>query len=122
MTAALPPAGWYRDPSGARSQRYFDGSEWTEHYAATLSLEQRTEILEEAISSHYPWARIESSSPTQAVLFLGGGVSVPAHVVCALLTVLTCGLFGIIWLIAAATSPERRAYVAVDSFGNVTFN
>ncbi|SPM41239.1 hypothetical protein MNAB215_3444 [Mycobacterium numidiamassiliense] len=122
MTAALPPAGWYPDPSGARGQRYFDGAEWTPHYASTLSLDQRSEILEEAISNHYPWARVESRTPTQAVLFLGGGVSGWAHAMCALLTVVTCGLFGIIWLVVAATSPERRAYVAVDSYGNVTFN
>jgi hypothetical protein len=122
MTEALPPADWYPDPTGARAQRYFDGSEWTDHYTATLSLEQRSAILEEAIASHYPWARVESRTPTQAVLFLGGGVSAAAHVVCALLTIFTCGLFGIIWLIVAATSPERRAYIAVDSYGNVTFN
>ena len=29
---ALPPAGWYRDPSGAPGQRYFDGTGWTEHH------------------------------------------------------------------------------------------
>jgi uncharacterized protein DUF2510 len=27
------PAGWYADPSGGR-QRYWDGTRWTEHYAA----------------------------------------------------------------------------------------
>jgi hypothetical protein len=122
MTAALPPAGWYADPTGARGQRYFDGSEWTDHYTTTLSLEQRSAILEEAVAGHYPWARVESRTPTQVVLFLGGGVSAAAHVVCALLTIFSCGLFGIIWLIVAATSPERRAYIAVDSYGNVTFN
>lgn len=25
-----PPAGWYPDPSGAQTQRYFDGTRWTE--------------------------------------------------------------------------------------------
>ena len=53
-TAAPPPLpGWYNDPSGARGQRYFDGANWTEHRAATLSLEQRSELLEEAIFNHY---------------------------------------------------------------------
>jgi hypothetical protein len=33
VTAALPPAGWYPDPSGAPMQRYFDGADWTEHRA-----------------------------------------------------------------------------------------
>lgn len=26
------PAGWYPDPSGSPRQRYFDGTNWTEHY------------------------------------------------------------------------------------------
>lgn len=28
----LAPAGWYRDPGGSPSQRYFDGAVWTNHY------------------------------------------------------------------------------------------
>jgi hypothetical protein len=44
------------------------------------------------------------------------------HAVFAILTVFTCGFFSIIWLIVAATSRERRAYIAVDPSGNVIFN
>lgn len=28
-----PVAGWYADPAGSGRQRYFDGAEWTHHYA-----------------------------------------------------------------------------------------
>lgn len=29
-----PPAGWFPDPSDPSRQRYFDGKQWTNHYAA----------------------------------------------------------------------------------------
>ena len=29
--AALPPSGWYPDPSGRYEMRYWDGDKWTEH-------------------------------------------------------------------------------------------
>jgi hypothetical protein len=74
------------------------------------------------IFNHYRGARIESRSPTQAVLLLSGGVSGAMHVIFALFTIFTCGLFAIIWLIVAASSHERRAYTAVDPYGNVTFS
>ena len=32
MTQSTPP-GWYPDPEGGQSQRYFDGSKWTERRA-----------------------------------------------------------------------------------------
>ncbi len=32
LPAALPPAGWYPNPGGP-GQRYWDGHEWTQHYA-----------------------------------------------------------------------------------------
>jgi ABC-type Fe3+ transport system permease subunit len=28
MTAPLPPPGWYPDPGGPNTQRYFDGTKW----------------------------------------------------------------------------------------------
>ena len=34
LRPALPPPGWYPDPSGALGQRYFDGTDWTEDHAA----------------------------------------------------------------------------------------
>ncbi|OBG25435.1 DUF2510 domain-containing protein [Mycobacterium sp. E3198] len=30
---ATPPPGWYPDPSGDNNQRYFDGTNWTDHVA-----------------------------------------------------------------------------------------
>ncbi|GAB2488208.1 phospholipid scramblase-related protein [Jatrophihabitans fulvus] len=31
MTQSQTPPGWYADPSGKHEQRYFDGTQWTEH-------------------------------------------------------------------------------------------
>jgi len=35
MTQNLPPAGWYADPHDPNQQRYFDGTQWTEHRLPT---------------------------------------------------------------------------------------
>ncbi|HZQ87369.1 MAG TPA: DUF2510 domain-containing protein [Acidimicrobiales bacterium] len=32
MTGVQSPPGWYPDPGGTGRQRYWDGSQWTEHY------------------------------------------------------------------------------------------
>lgn len=34
VAQALPPAGWYEDPSGAGGLRFWDGAEWTDHTRA----------------------------------------------------------------------------------------
>lgn len=31
--APLPPPGWYPDPGGAKTQRYFDGTKWSDQLA-----------------------------------------------------------------------------------------
>jgi hypothetical protein len=31
--AQAPPPGWFSDPSGHASQRYWDGTTWTDHTA-----------------------------------------------------------------------------------------
>ena len=33
IPSALPPAGWYADPSQPAGRRYWDGAKWTEHVA-----------------------------------------------------------------------------------------
>lgn len=34
MTPPLPAAGWYPDPAGNAARRYWNGSHWTDRYAA----------------------------------------------------------------------------------------
>ena len=74
--------------SGKPMQRYFDGSQWTEHYAP-------------------------SSQPVAGVVMTGG----ENHLLHAVLTLLTCGLWLPIWLIVAAAESKRPA--AVDIYGNI---
>ncbi len=31
-TPTGPPPGWYDDPSGSGRQRWYDGTQWTEHF------------------------------------------------------------------------------------------
>lgn len=40
MSDPLPPAGWHPDPQAPSTQRYWDGSQWTEH-RAPLAVKQR---------------------------------------------------------------------------------
>lgn len=39
MAEGGPPAGWYPDPEQAGQQRYWDGTQWTEHRAPLASQE-----------------------------------------------------------------------------------
>jgi len=81
------PAGWYPDPSGAPVQRYFDGSDWTQHWAPLVSDAEREEQLNVAVANDVALgARVLSRSRFQAVLLYSGGLSGAAHVVFALLS------------------------------------
>ncbi len=60
--------------------------------------------------------RIESQSDFQAVLVVGKPVN---HVLHAILTIFTCLLWGIVWLIVGLSGGEKRELLVVDEFGNV---
>ncbi len=61
-------------------------------------------------------ARVESQSDFQAVLLTGQAVN---HVLHCIITIFTCGIWGIIWLILALTGGVKRHIVQVDDWGNV---
>lgn len=53
----MPPAGWYPDPSGdATKVRWWDGSQWTDNYAAAQPQAQQ------------PYAAQQTSAPQQPVV------------------------------------------------------
>jgi hypothetical protein len=103
MTTPATPPGWYPDPSGQPGQRYFDGLRWTRHFAP-----------------HAP------AAPATAVAVAvanagGGGFGGSVHVLHAMLTFLSCGLYLPIWIICiiidAVSASKRRSATAVSLGG-----
>ena len=103
MSTPTTPPGWYPDPSGQPGQRYFDGLRWTPHFAP-----------------HAPAA----PAPAVAVAVAnagGGGFGGSVHVLHAMLTFLSCGLYLPIWIICiiidAVSASNRRSATAVSLGG-----
>ena len=117
--------GWYTDPSGEPGQRYFNGIEWTEHRQAVAasglySDTERVAILDNAVMLRVSQGgRVESRTPFQAVMVYGKPVNQVVH---AILTVFTCFLWAIVWLMAnSSKSGEHREVIQVDPYGRVTY-
>ncbi|MFD5820252.1 hypothetical protein [Streptomyces sp. NPDC127038] len=79
--------------------------------------QQQRLILDWAVNQRIAsgW-RVESRSETQAVMVRGKPVN---HVLHAILTVVTCLLWGIVWLILATTNRMERVALTVDASGHV---
>ena len=90
MGVPSPSPGWYPDPSGKPMQRYFDGAAWTEHYAPA------------------------AAAPAAVGVVTVGGTN---HVVHAIISVMTCGLWLPVWLIIAAG--EKKQTRPMDAYGNI---
>jgi hypothetical protein len=80
------------------------------------TVEQRKKILADSIQREViQGSRVESQSEFQAVLVHGER---PNHVLHAIITFFTCGLWGIVWIVIALTGGERRTMIVVDDYGN----
>ena len=121
-------AGWYDD--GAGRQRWWDGQQWTDHYqppqfAQTQQMvshhpgasDVRRARLNQAVADYVRngW-RVESQGDGYAVVVFGNR---PNHILHLILTLVTFGLWAIIWIIIALSSGEKRRTIQVDDFGNV---
>lgn len=60
-------------------------------------------------------ARIESQSDFQAVLVKGHRLNNTLHLI---LTLVTVGLWGIVWIALAIFGGEKRTVIDVDEYGN----
>jgi hypothetical protein len=119
------PAGWFQDPNVPNQQRYWDGSSWTDQTkegAAGISTtkrsadERRALLAQQIQNASARGLRVESQSEFQAVMVEGQPVN---HVLHAIITIFTCGLWAIVWIILAITGGEKREMVVVDEFGNL---
>jgi hypothetical protein len=61
-------------------------------------------------------ARVESQSEYQAVLSTGQPVN---HILHLLITIFTCGIWGLVWLVLVVTGGVKRHLLQVDEWGNV---
>lgn len=61
--------------------------------------------------------RVDSQTEFSASLSKGHR---PNHVLHLILTVLTLGLWAIVWIILALTNKEKHRFLAVDEYGTVT--
>lgn len=148
MTTVHPPPGWYPDPSGAPSQRYFDGTDWTMYHApptaapviqapafraekfplasddddesVLFSDAERAERLDTAVAYAvaHGW-RVESRSTTQAVLVSGHDASGGVHFIHAMMTLFTFGLWVFVWILYAMSRHEDRVTVTIDPYGEI---
>jgi hypothetical protein len=83
---------------------------------ATKSPEQRKELLARAVANQVrQGGRVESTSDYQAVLVTG---SKPNHILHLILTLVTLGLWALIWIGVAILGGEKRMVIDIDEYGN----
>jgi hypothetical protein len=83
----------------------------------TRSDDQKKRQLADAIQRQVvQGGRVESQSDFQAVIVHGQPVNHTLHV---LLSIFTCGLWLIPWLVLGVAGGEKRTVVSVDDYGNV---
>src|ERR1700729_907516 len=119
--SASPPPGWYPDPNagGANLMRYWDGAAWTDRVSEGSEVnttrrtadERKAMLAQQLQTAAARGRRIESQSEFQAVLVEGKPVNNVLH---ALLTIFTCLLWGIVWIVLSITGGEKREMVVGD--------
>jgi hypothetical protein len=92
---STPAPGWYPDPGGQPGQRYHDGQRWTQHFVPTP-----------------PTVPAPAAPAVAVAVSTGGGTNHALHLV---LTLLTCGLWLPIWILAALFGGGSSSSVAVGT-------
>jgi hypothetical protein len=85
--------------------------------ATRKTVDERKESLSRAVASQLGLGqrRIETQGDFNAVIVVGQPVN---HVLHAIITIFSCGLWGIVWLVLALSGGEKREMITVDEFGH----
>jgi len=80
------------------------------------SPEERKELLARAVANEIRqgW-RVESQTDYQAVIVRGQR---PNHMLHLILTLVTLGLWGLVWIAVVALGGEKRGVIDIDAYGN----
>ena len=100
---------------------------WTDPLARQAGAQQRTALtsrnlglaLRRAIAARSPDLLKSNGGGCNAVLVRGSPVN---HVLHLILTILTCGVWAIVWIVLAVTQKEKLSMVTVDEFGNAAIS
>jgi hypothetical protein len=81
------------------------------------SVEERRQILAQQVQMAVArGGRIESQTESMATIVYGKPVN---HILHLILTIVTVGFWGIIWLIVVVSGGEKREMISIDEYGNV---
>jgi hypothetical protein len=82
---------------------------------AMIAIDQRSLVLDRAVNRAVAGGgRLVSRGQVEAVVEFGRR---PSHILHLLLTLVTCGLWLLVWLIDTLTSPVSRRTLMVDEYG-----
>lgn len=82
----------------------------------TKSSDYRKKALAQAVATKVAQGnRVESQADYQAVLVRG---KKPNHTLHLILTIITLGTWGLVWIVVAILQKEHRTIIQVDEYGN----
>jgi len=82
-----------------------------------LDPETRRSLLAQAVANHVrQGSRVESQLEFQAVMVKGSPINHTFHLIA---TLVTCGMWGIVWLCLLGLAGENRYALRVDEYGNI---
>ena len=81
-----------------------------------LSTAERAAIMKQDLRTlTFDGYRIVTVDRDRAVVLAGSPVN---HILHLLVAVLTCGLWGLVWLLLVVLGGEKRTHVHIDEYGN----